>query len=369
MTEQFTNTGNIYHSVLIGGLTNATWYSFYVRCLWPGGYKDIDDYEIRFYVAAPGSEGTGGGTGDGGGAGDDTGVGTGDVPGSGNNSGGNDGPGSGGGSGGGGGGGGGSSSGQINTLLNTGESGIYPFEDQIPPNVTIKGLAYSNSQVYILKDGILNKTITADSAGKFTADIGGLKEGVYTFNIWALDSDNRKSITKSTTFWIKENTKTMTEIFLPPTIEINRNTLKLGDILTVYGQSLPSSKVQVWFDTSLKNLVKKETQSAVNGKWSLDFNTGELKANGNYYVRARTLDAVKGYSDFSANLNFGIGQAPSGPLNTCQRADINKDTKVNLIDFSILLYNWGKSTESADINLDGKINLVDFSLMMYCWTG
>ena len=108
---------------------------------------------------------------------------------------------------------------------------------------------------------------------------------------------------------------------------------------------------------------------ASNGKWDLNFNTSELSKNGNYSVKARTYIESEGFSDFSGVLNIGVGQAPESNLNTCQRSDINKDKKINLIDFSILLYNWGKVDTNADINMDGKVNLVDFSLMMFCWTG
>jgi len=40
-----------------------------------------------------------------------------------------------------------------------------------------------------------------------------------------------------------------------------------------------------------------------------------------------------------------------------------------LVDFSILLYNWGTANSAADINGDGTVSLADFSIMMYYWTG
>ncbi len=51
-------------------------------------------------------------------------------------------------------------------------------------------------------------------------------------------------------------------------------------------------------------------------------------------------------------------------------ADLNGDVRVDLVDFSILLYNWGKPKNlKADINNDGLVDLVDFSIMLYWWTG
>lgn len=52
------------------------------------------------------------------------------------------------------------------------------------------------------------------------------------------------------------------------------------------------------------------------------------------------------------------------------RADLNCDGHVNLVDLSILLYNWGKvkNNPRADINKDGVVNLVDFSILLFEWT-
>lgn len=49
-------------------------------------------------------------------------------------------------------------------------------------------------------------------------------------------------------------------------------------------------------------------------------------------------------------------------------SDLNADKKVDLVDWSILLYNWGKpKNPKADINDDGVVDLVDVSIMLYWW--
>ena len=54
-------------------------------------------------------------------------------------------------------------------------------------------------------------------------------------------------------------------------------------------------------------------------------------------------------------------------------ADLNVDGIVNIIDFSILLFNWGRSggglSPTPDINYDGIVDLTDFSIMIFYWTG
>ena len=54
----------------------------------------------------------------------------------------------------------------------------------------------------------------------------------------------------------------------------------------------------------------------------------------------------------------------------CGIVDFNCDGRVNLIDFSILLYNWGTPTDTkTDLSEDGKVNITDFSIMLFWWTG
>ena len=53
-------------------------------------------------------------------------------------------------------------------------------------------------------------------------------------------------------------------------------------------------------------------------------------------------------------------------------ADLNVDNSVNLTDFSILMFSYGRNppaNKAADINDSGGApNLVDFSVMMFYWS-
>ncbi|MDO8260726.1 MAG: dockerin type I domain-containing protein, partial [Candidatus Magasanikbacteria bacterium] len=62
---------------------------------------------------------------------------------------------------------------------------------------------------------------------------------------------------------------------------------------------------------------------------------------------------------------------PVEEVTTCNGADFNHDSKVNSIDFSILLAFW-KTTwpfrnQCVDINIDKQVNSIDFSILMYQW--
>jgi len=52
------------------------------------------------------------------------------------------------------------------------------------------------------------------------------------------------------------------------------------------------------------------------------------------------------------------------------KGDANNDQKVDILDFNILMINWGKTGSgiAGDFNSDGKIDIFDFNLLMINWT-
>jgi len=67
-----------------------------------------------------------------------------------------------------------------------------------------------------------------------------------------------------------------------------------------------------------------------------------------------------------------ITPPPTVPtVGSCNGADFNHDTKVNSVDFSILLFFWKTqapfSNPCVDINKDSQVNSVDFSILLYQW--
>jgi len=83
--------------------------------------------------------------------------------------------------------------------------------------------------------------------------------------------------------------------------------------------------------------------------------------------QAATTDGNIIKSGFSRSVSFHVGKI--GGIVPCPEADLNHDTRVNLTDFSILLFHWGADDVCADQNQNGTVDLIDFSIMMYYWTG
>jgi hypothetical protein len=51
------------------------------------------------------------------------------------------------------------------------------------------------------------------------------------------------------------------------------------------------------------------------------------------------------------------------------RVDINKDGIIDIVDFNILVMNWGRTDEGnvADVNLDGAVDILDMNIIMVFW--
>jgi hypothetical protein len=232
--------------------------------------------------------------------------------------------------------------------------------------VIFKGRAYPFALLTILKNGAVAATFFAGSSGLFEKELTGITGGIYNFSIWAEDSDSRKSVTLSfTVSVISGMTTTISGIFISPTIELIPNRVERGDKVNIFGQVFPESKVNIFI--SSKDIVK-EAIATPEGKWDFALDTTPLEI-AEHYAKAQASYEDGEQSVFSQTLSFLV--LKKGAL-VCQGADLNFDGKVNIVDFSILLYFWGQTHPSnicADINFDGIVNIIDFSIMMYYWTG
>ncbi len=97
-------------------------------------------------------------------------------------------------------------------------------------------------------------------------------------------------------------------------------------------------------------------------------NGSEIPLSGNTFSKEITLNigkntiiikAADNGNNFSSDVTMEIIRL--------KPADANNDGAINIKDFSVMLANWGKTTETADFNEDGKVDLKDFSSLMANW--
>jgi uncharacterized membrane protein YgcG len=375
MIDRFESTGFVTHTQIISGLANDTSYTYYVRCIDDEENFNIHDYLITFNIleVPEGDPNTDGNV-----DGDGTGSGN-DGTGSGTNSGGNTGSSgtgsytTGGTSGGGGsGGGGGGSSGPDDPDESGGgfESRNGPYRSG-DATVIINGFAFPNSSIVTLVDGQIAETGQANSEGRFTVTLEEIARGVYTFGVYAIDSNDVKSTTFSTSFSVQgARTSSLSNVNIMPTILVDPDPVTLGQIANVTGFSIPDADITIQNqnDKTSVSLKTFTTTSDSRGEWSLDIDTTGF-SRGTYKVRAKAEQAGGAETNFSDYTYYGVGQDADVQIN----ADLNRDGSVNLIDFSILLFWWGgdggASDPPADINQDGNVSLTDFSILLFNWTG
>lgn len=375
MPFTFTNTGKVFHSHVVPIVPNS-FNQFFARCIDDEGNVNLDDFVIEFAVnqmptgsanteGAISGDGTGtgnAGTGDGSGSGGTTGQSSGEEP----FLGGSQGTG---GAGGGGGGGRGDSSGS--TAGGGFESEDAPYRSG-DARVIISGYAYPNSRVGILVDGNFFDTTSANSAGVYSVVLDQIARGVYTFGVYGEGPDGVRSSTFSTSFTVTgARTSALSNINVAPSIAVSPNPVNPGQTLNVSGYALPNAIVTIENGPTKGSASTLSVTSDARGRWATTVNTDRFSV-GTYQIRARSeQEAEKGgvKTNFSNYTFYGVGKAADVP----QQADLNRDGKVNLIDFSILLFWWntdgGDSEPPADINRDNKVNLTDFSILLFNWTG
>ncbi len=259
-----------------------------------------------------------------------------------------------------GGGGGGGGSGGIGGYPNTG--------------VFFAGRAYPLSRVSILEDGQLVLSTIAGPDSNFSANLGNLSSGDYTFSVFGTDKNGLRSSPFTFPIFITSGvTTSITGIFIAPTITVDKSQVKKGDTLVIFGQSADSTNVLITINSVQE--IFKSVPSDKNGVYLSNLDTSVLDL-GSHSAKSKALKNAE-ISPYSSTVAFMVGDTNILEQNaTLTKCDLNEDGRCNLIDFSIAAF-WYKRAlspefalrEKAHLNGDGKVDLVDFSIMAYYWTG
>jgi hypothetical protein len=235
--------------------------------------------------------------------------------------------------------------------------------------VVINGIAYPNREVRVLVDSTVIGIVRADSRGNFHFESGDTTAGISSYSLWTDDATGLKSTLLTLTFRVaSKSVTTIDNVYLSPTINVDKTQVNKGDPIKIYGVSSPSVNISVHVNSDVEKV--STTTSGSLGDWSLVFDTSPLEEAFHTVKAMVSFSSSTGIieSNYSRSVSFYVGKnvAEAGK---CEKGDLNCDNSINLVDFSILLYNWGTTDTTADINSDGKVGLADFSIMMYHWTG
>jgi hypothetical protein len=263
-------------------------------------------------------------------------------------------------------GGGGELSCDLSCAFNTSECIPGPVETSV---VTFSGTAYPSKTVTLLKDGLLAATAPAAADGSFTISASSLAAGSYGFSLYCTDKNDNKSKTLAYRVDVGENeAKSRSGIIFPPTVEASKSELKQGDFLTIFGQAAPNATVRILVSSDAADDFYLTAASGSDGGYSYRLDTSSLE-KGRYQARAKVVLGSGDSSGYGERVNFSVEETAVETVSA--KADLNGDGKINLIDFSILIYWFDRQNPPSEVDLheDGEINLKDFSILMYYWTG
>jgi cysteine-rich repeat protein len=234
--------------------------------------------------------------------------------------------------------------------------------------VNITGVGYPRRNITLLLDTESVGTVRVGADGRFEFSTEA-DPGTATLGLWSTDINGVRSITLNNTFDVTQGAITnISGIILPPTVSVANARINPGETIEVRGQSAPNATVEIHIDDS--DIVE-EVQSNAAGIWTYQLDTGRLSI-AEHIIRARSVTGTPPLtteSSFSTSLQLFVGVDGQAT----QPSDLNRDTFVNLIDFSILIFWWqsngGDSDPPADINQNGNVGLEDFSILLFNWTG
>ena len=204
----------------------------------------------------------------------------------------------------------------------------------------------------------------------FTITLNKLTAGNFIFSLYTEDKYGQRSSLLTFPVSVTEGaTTTISGVFIAPTISVDRSQVKLGDNLAIMGQSFPSSNITITVNSDTPQFFSAKADTQGVYLYNLDTATLEL---GQHLAKSKSAVANE-ISNYSSTISFAVGDKNvlAGTDLVKKKSDVNKDNRVNLVDFSILAYWHGRSNPPThvDLNDDQKINLIDFSIMAYYWEG
>jgi hypothetical protein len=241
--------------------------------------------------------------------------------------------------------------------------------------VVLTGRAYPKSEVTVLKDAQVVATTIADESSNFQVLVKGLSAGTYIFSLYGEDKNGvRSSLFTFPVTVTRGILAKIDSIFVAPTLTGNKIEVKKGEPITFFGQSVPESFITIEVNSNETHFSKVSADR--DGVYLYNFDSSLLEL-GQHHARSRSV-AEEIISSQSAAYEFQVGNKDVFTKSeTCSpKADLNKDCRVNLVDFSIVAFWYLRPLtpaftlrEAEHLNGDGKVNLIDFSIMAFYWTG
>lgn len=237
----------------------------------------------------------------------------------------------------------------------------------IPPStVSLTGLAFPYATVHIMLNGVEIATTPTDANAVFNVNTSIVQPGTTNYGFWGVDRLGRRSVTWAFSVPIGGSGR-VRGLILPPTIVVNPVQLNPGGTVTVQGESVPGASAEVVMSPGGRSAM---VTVGANGAYTATLSTAGL-SSGVYDIKARTrLLPANDQSTWSQTIQIGVGVPAPAACN--HPPDVNRDTRIDLVDFSIMAFWWRRDVgadNANDLNCDTRVDLQDFSILAYHWTG
>ncbi len=232
--------------------------------------------------------------------------------------------------------------------------------------VQFKGRAYPDVDVILLRDGVEISSVKASNDAYFTLSLPEENIGTNMYTLYAVDKNKQKSLFLNLPTKIEQGFLTyLNNILFAPTINSSKIEAKQNSPISFYGYSYPNALLELTiknnsFSKKFVLTSKKdgyyETEISLNGFPQGDYNVFINYKNDTRLSKILRLSVSEKDILNKKELEFLPG-------------DCNKDSVINLVDFSILAF-WHKKDnvpDCVDLNKDGFATLVDFSILAYYW--
>lgn len=244
----------------------------------------------------------------------------------------------------------------------------------VSATIVMSGNTFPNAKLTLLKDGAVTTTLFANADGTFQITLNNLNFGNYQLSLFAEDTTgNTSSPHVLNVSAVTTQPYVYSGILLPPTLLISPNLIKVNSAFIAKGYSAPNSIVSLSIPggkTLGTGIAGQDGYYEINALASLPSGLYSLRAVANLNGVVSKYSKPVQVLVYSGELPPGeIPLTPPAQLASC--VDFNRDERVNLVDFSILLFwfNRNQPPANVDCNKDNYIDLKDFSILMYFWTG
>lgn len=259
----------------------------------------------------------------------------------------------------------------IGTVLTSSSNNTVSVSATIDPPVaslSISGYTAPGTFVTFTQNGSVIGTDAAGPTGFYSQVFTGLQPTTHSIRIYGVDQAGRATTPVFMEIYTPIYTQTdVTDVILPPTIELSATQVAQGNNLTVFGTTVPDADFTLFTESPLRTY--SDTADST-GNWTYTITDTADYSPGDYRTYAIAQSGAL-QSLASTGLAFSITVSgtitPTPAACNISRGDLSCDSSVNLTDFSILMFYWGTSQPAGDINSDGNVNLSDFSIMMFYW--